>query len=89
MKGEKNLEEKIPPPCLGNFTPLRPVEDSDLLAEMVHVPCKSGSMVLWDNRIGRSNADPGRAEGRIWVEELERRMLNMAQVVDSWTATSH
>lgn len=56
VKGEKDLEEKIPPPCLGNFTPLRPVEDSDLLAEMVHVPCKSGSMVLWDNRIPHANS---------------------------------
>ena len=55
-EGEVEEKEETPPPCLGNFTPLRPVEDADLLNEMVHVPCKAGSMVLWDNRIPHANS---------------------------------
>ena len=45
-----------PAPCQGEFTPMRPVEDSEVIADMVHVPCRAGDLVLWDNRIPHSNA---------------------------------
>ncbi len=38
---------KFPAPCVGDFTPIRPVEDADVLARVCHVPCKAGSFVIW------------------------------------------
>lgn len=36
-----------PAPCVGDFTPMRPVEDKDVLDRMSHVPCKAGDLVCW------------------------------------------
>ena len=46
----------LPAPCVGEFTPIRPVEDSDIISRMQHVPCRAGDLVLWDNRIPHANA---------------------------------
>ena len=35
------------PPCVGDFTPIRPVEDRDILDRFQHVPCKAGDLVCW------------------------------------------
>ena len=58
VKGEGNEQEQElgPPPCLGAFTPMRPLEDADVLARFVHVPCRAGDLVLWDNRIPHANS---------------------------------
>ena len=45
-----------PAPCVGEFTPMRPVEDADVFERMVHVPCRAGDLVLWDNRIPHANS---------------------------------
>lgn len=42
--------------CFGEFTPMRPVEDADILARFEAIPCRRGSLVLWDNRIPHANA---------------------------------
>lgn len=34
-------------PCVGDFTPIRPVEDKDVLDRMTHIPCKAGDLVCW------------------------------------------
>ena len=39
------------PKYQGAFTPIRPVEDADVLERLSHVPCKAGSLVLWDYRL--------------------------------------
>jgi hypothetical protein len=32
---------------VGDFTPIRPVEDRDILDRFQHVPCKAGDLVCW------------------------------------------
>ena len=34
-------------PCVGDFTPIRPVLDQDVLGGMKHIPCKAGDLVCW------------------------------------------
>ena len=46
----------VSPPCAGDFTPVRPREDEEIIARMRHVPCRAGDLVLWDYRIPHSNA---------------------------------
>lgn len=43
-------------PCVGQFTPIRPKEDADIIERMEHVPCKAGDMVCWDYRLAHANA---------------------------------
>ena len=44
------------PPCVGDFTPIRPLEDADVLKRMEHVPCSAGDLVVWDYRLPHSNS---------------------------------
>lgn len=44
------------PPCVGQFTPIRMIEDSDIIQRFEHIPCKAGDMVFWDYRIPHSNS---------------------------------
>lgn len=44
------------PPCVGEFTPIRPVEDADILKRMQHVPCGAGDLVVWDYRLPHANS---------------------------------
>ena len=47
----------IPPPCIGEYTHMRPKEDWDIYKQMQHVPgIKAGSAVFWDNRIPHANS---------------------------------
>ncbi len=43
-------------PCVGQFTPIRPKEDVDVIERMEHIPCHAGDLVLWDVRIPHANA---------------------------------
>ena len=43
-------------PCVGAFTPIRPIEDSDVISRMQHVPCAAGDLVVWDFRIPHANS---------------------------------
>ena len=43
-------------PCVGSFSPIRPIEDRDIIQLFEHIPCRAGDMVCWDYRIPHSNA---------------------------------
>ncbi len=49
-------EPNIDPPCVGEFTPIRPIEDREVLLGMTHIPCRAGDMVCWDYRIPHANS---------------------------------
>lgn len=34
-------------PCVGDFSPIRPIEDKDVLENFRHIPCKAGDLVCW------------------------------------------
>lgn len=58
------------PPCVGDFTPIRPIEDKDVISGFQHIPCKAGDMVCWDYRIPHANSrrnDTSRAREAIYV----------------------
>ena len=44
------------PPCVGQFTPIRMIEDCDIINRFEHIPCNAGDMVFWDYRIPHSNS---------------------------------
>eukprot|EP01038_Epipyxis_sp_PR26KG_P012251 gene12251-16425_t len=44
------------PPCVGDFTPIRPIEDKSVLLRMTHIPCRAGDMICWDYRIPHANS---------------------------------
>lgn len=44
------------PPCVGSFTPIRPVEDASVIQMFRHIPCKAGDLVMWDYRIPHANS---------------------------------
>lgn len=50
----KNTE--ISPPCIGEYTHMRPKEDAEVFSRVEHIPVTAGSAVLWDNRIPHANA---------------------------------
>ena len=44
------------PPCVGEFTPIRPKDDRDIIERFRHIPCKKGDMICWDYRIPHANS---------------------------------
>jgi hypothetical protein len=50
------------PPCVGDFTPIRPIEDKNVLRGMQHVPCRAGDLVCWDVRIPHANSRVNQSE---------------------------
>ena len=46
----------VPAPCIGEYTHIRPQEDSDIMTRIQHIPVRAGSAVFWDNRIPHANA---------------------------------
>ena len=44
------------PPCVGQFTPIRPKGDQDILQRFQHIGCHAGDLVLWDYRIPHANS---------------------------------
>lgn len=52
----KGETRSIPPPCLGEYTHIRPTEDADVMQRVQHVPVPAGSAVFWDNRLPHANA---------------------------------
>jgi ectoine hydroxylase-related dioxygenase (phytanoyl-CoA dioxygenase family) len=49
-------DPKQPPPCVGNFSPIRPKEDEFIIKKFQHIPCKAGDLVCWDYRIPHANS---------------------------------
>ena len=43
---------------MGDFTPIRPLEDKEVLEMMRHIPVRAGDLVLWDYRIGENSVKP-------------------------------
>lgn len=50
------------PPCVGDFTPIRPIEDKNVLRGVRHIPCRAGDMVCWDIRIPHANSKHNNSE---------------------------
>jgi len=55
-KGGSSTKSAISPPCVGEYTHIRPKEDRDVMERVCHIPIHAGSAVFWDNRIPHSNA---------------------------------
>lgn len=52
-------EEKVisrPPPCIGEYTHIRPNEDSRVFQSIRHIPVRAGDAIFWDNRLPHANA---------------------------------
>lgn len=47
---------EVPPPCIGEYTHIRPNEDADVMQRVEHIPVRAGSVVFWDNRLPHANA---------------------------------
>ena len=54
--GADILDIGMEPPCVGQFTPIRMIEDADIISRFEHIPCGPGDMVLWDYRTPHSNS---------------------------------
>lgn len=50
------LSQAASPPCVGEYTPIRPREDAAVLKRVEHVACRAGDLILWDNRIPHANS---------------------------------
>ena len=73
------------PPCVGQFTPIRPVDDADVLKRFEHIPCRAGDLVVWDYRLPHANAyrnDGDRAREVVYVGFLPDVEVNRAYVAD-------
>lgn len=72
----------LPAPCVGEFTPIRPTEDADIISRMQHVPCRAGDLVLWDNRIPHANArsNAGCTREVVYLKLLPHCPINAAYV---------
>jgi hypothetical protein len=49
-------QEILYPPCVGQFTPIRMVEDKEIIDRFEHIPCNAGDIVCWDYRIPHANS---------------------------------
>lgn len=47
---------KLPAPCIGEYTHIRPKEDEHVMKAIQHVPVRAGSAVFWDTRIPHANS---------------------------------
>jgi hypothetical protein len=48
--------EPIPAPCVGDFTPIRPLEDAGVISRFEPVLYQAGSVVAWDYRCEASRS---------------------------------
>jgi hypothetical protein len=55
-KQASGSEASIPPPCVGDFTPIRPIEDREVIERFTSIPCRAGDLVCWDYRIPHANS---------------------------------
>jgi hypothetical protein len=73
----------LPAPCLGEYTHIRPKEDSDVLARIRHIPARAGSAVFWDNRIPHANSyrnDDRQARAVVYCSFLPNVAINREYV---------
>lgn len=48
--------EPMPAPCVGDFTPIRPMEDKEVIERFEWVPYSAGSVIAFDFRTPHANA---------------------------------
>ena len=73
------------PPCVGQFTPIRMIEDSDIINRFEHIPCSAGDLILWDYRIPHSNSYKNTSDTTreaIYLGFLPNIMLNKEYIKD-------
>lgn len=97
-------EHSVPPPCVGDFTPIRPKDDQEILDAMSHIPCRAGDMVCWDYRIPHGNSRRNESESsrevlyigflppvptnQLYAREQLRRMRTGLLPGDQWHSSS-
>lgn len=101
---QPSAKTQDPPPCVGQFTPIRPKEDIDVISKMEHVPCRAGDMICWDYRIPHANSLhnhsltpreviyigllPSIPLNRAYAEDQLRRYRNGQLPVDQWHSSN-
>lgn len=81
------IQEAIKAPCVGQFTPIRPKEDKEVLKQIIPISCKAGSVVIWDNRIPHGNSrrnDSQIARAVVYASFLPDVELNRVYVKEQW-----
>ena len=76
---------RIEPPCVGQFTPIRPKEDHEVLQRFEHIPIRAGDLVLWDYRIPHANSyrnDSDHAREVVYIGLLPDVDVNRQYAVD-------
>jgi Protein of unknown function (DUF1479) len=76
------------PPCVGQFTPIRMIEDADIISRFEHIPCMAGDLVLWDYRIPHSNSYKNTSETTreaVYIGILPCVPLNKEYIADQLT----
>lgn len=76
------------PPCVGQFTPIRMIEDADIISRFEHIPCMAGDLVLWDYRIPHSNSYRNTSETTreaVYIGILPNIPLNREYIADQLT----
>lgn len=59
IRGKRVVTEEevfFPAPCIGEYTHMRPGEDSDVMERVQHISVRAGSAVFFDNRTPHANA---------------------------------
>ena len=87
------------PPCVGSFSPIRPVEDADVIQQFQHISCRAGDLVCWDYRLPHANSKfnfgdtreviylgflPCIELNRRYAEEQLKRLNNNEVPTDQW-----
>jgi hypothetical protein len=70
---------------VGQFTPIRPKEDHDVLRRFEHVPIRAGDLVVWDYRIPHANSyrnDSDRAREVVYIGLLPHVPVNGQYAAD-------
>jgi ectoine hydroxylase-related dioxygenase (phytanoyl-CoA dioxygenase family) len=76
------IDSEAYPPCVGQFTPIRMIEDKEIIKRFEHIPCQAGDMVFWDYRIPHSNSYKNTASTReaVYIGLLPNIELNRSYV---------
>jgi len=56
IDGKMQEVARLPAPCIGEYTHIRPGEDHMIMKEIKHIPLCAGDAVFWDVRIPHANS---------------------------------
>eukprot|EP01039_Chlorochromonas_danica_P009832 gene9828-10875_t len=95
-----SFKDNSPPPIVGQFTPIRPKEDEEIIRRMEAVPCRAGDLLLFDYRLAHANSMhnvtdhprevvylgflPAVEVNRRYAEEQKERYSKGELPVDQW-----